>query len=271
MDLKEVVNSISDTMEENASSIFIGLGLVSFGLAVVAACVEAPKAKKIIDETKEELLDANDAYEDSSIDVEEYKEIKKDLYLSAGKGLLRHYGPIALLTASGTFCILNAHDIDNNKIAGLTTALQISETSKKLYKEKVIEKIGQKKEREVQDSVNQEKVKRAKKDDKKVPVLETVKPTTLCFDPYTGRYFRCSVDKIESAVNSVNADMLHNMTQTADLNDFYDYINIPRVKGVPRGWNIDNGCIEFRPTSAVTEDNEPCLVIDFSIEPSYCV
>lgn len=270
MDLKQIMSNVTDAFEENQSSIFIGLGLAAFGTAVILACVESPKAKKVIDKTKEDLVDVNEMYEDEEMTEEDYKEAKKDIYIDCGKELLKRYGPVVLLAASGTACILNAHSIDTGKIAGLTTALQISESTKKLYKEKVIEKIGEKKEREIVDEVHREQVKRTKKpEEKKIPVLETTKPAQLCFDPYTGRYFRCSVDRIKSAINSVNEYMLNNMVQTADLNDFYDNVGLPNVKGEVKGWNIDHGCISFVPSSAVTEDDDSCLVIDFSPEPAY--
>ena len=269
MDFKEFISNVGDSLEENASSIFIGLGIASFGLAVVAACVEAPKAKKVIEETKKDIVDAADAFDDGELTETEYKEVKRDIYMTCGKGLIRYYGPIALLAVSGTVCILNAHDIDTNKITGLTTMYQMSETSRKLYQEKVIEKLGAKKDLEVRDAVNQEKVRRTKKDEKTLPVLESSKPATLCFDPYSGRYFRCSVDKIDAAINKINADMLHNMTQTVSLNDLYDELGLPLLKGETMGWNADNGTFTRRPSSALTEDNEPCYVMDFDIEPTF--
>jgi len=270
MAFKEFLDNVTETMEENASAINLGIGIVSFGLAVVAACVEAPKIKDSIDRTKEELIEVTDAYDEGEIDDEEYKQAKKSLYFDCGKTLVKRGVPILLLAASGTYCTINAYSMENNKVTSLATALQISETSKKLYKEKVIEKFGEKKEREVRDEVNKEKLKRAPKpEEKKIPVLETSKPATLCFDPYSGRYFRCSVDRLESAVNAINAEMLHNMCQTVNLNDLYDEIGIPLVKGETRGWNADNGTFRLRPTSAMNENNEPTLVMDFDIEPSY--
>lgn len=270
MDIKGFFDNLSETIDENASAINLGIGIVSFGLAVVAACVEAPKIKDNIDRTKNELIEVTEAYDEGVMDDEEFKQVKKTLYFNCGKTLVRHGVPILLLAASGTYCTINAYTMENNKVASLTTALQISETSKKLYKEKVIEKFGEKKEREVVDEVNKEKLKRANKpDDKKIPVLETSKPATLCFDPYSGRYFRCSVDRLESAVNAINAEMLHNMCQTVNLNDLYDEIGIPLVKGETRGWNADNGTFRLRPTSAMNAENEPTLVMDFDIEPTY--
>lgn len=269
MDIKGFIDHAGEVMEENSSSIFIGLGLAAFGLAVAAACVEAPKAKKVIDETKNDILDATDDYDEGELNEEDYKAIKKDLYFNCGKKLVRYYGPIVLLVASGTFCILNAHDIDTNKITGLTTAYQMSETSRKLYQEKVIQKLGEKKELEIRDDINRDKVKQKRSDEKAIPVLDTVKQTTLFFDPYSGRPFRCSVDKVDAAINKVNADMLHNMTQTVTLNDVYDELGLPRLKGDTKGWNVERGTFHRRPNSGLTEDGQPCLVLDYDIEPDW--
>lgn len=270
MAFKEFIDNVTETMDKNASAINLGIGIVSFGLAVIAACVEAPKIKDSVDRTKKELIDVTEAYDDGELNDDEFKQIKKSLYFDCGKTLVKRGAPILLLAASGTYCTINAYTMENNKVASLTTALQISETSKKLYKEKVIEKFGEKKEREVVDEVNREKLKKSKKpDEKKIPVLETTKPATRCFDPYSGRYFRCSVDRLESAINTVNAEMLHNMCQTISLNDLYNEIGIPSVKGETRGWHADHGTFRLRPTSAIDENNEPVLVMDFDIEPTY--
>ena len=269
MNFKEVIDNIGDAMQENSSSIFIGLGIASFGLAVFAACVEAPKAKEAIENTKKDILDVTDEFDEGDIDEEEYKAVKKDLYFDCGKKLVRYYGPIVLLAASGTFCVLNAHDIDSNKITGLTTAYQISETSRKLYQEKVIEKIGAKKELDIRDDINRDKLKSKKFDEKSIPVLDNVKQNTLFFDPYTGRAFRSSVDMVDAAINKINADMLRNMTQVVTLNDLYDELDLPMVKGVTKGWNADNGTFHRRQASGLTEDGQPCLILDFDVEPDW--
>lgn len=270
MDFKGFLDNISETIDENASAINLAIGIGSFALALAAACIEAPKIKDCIDDTKEKLLEATDMYEEDEIDEEEFKQVKKELYFDCGKTIVKKGAPILLLAASGTYCTINAYNMEKDDKVTALTALQISETSKKLYKEKVIEKIGEKKEKEVVDEVNKEKLKRAPKpDEKKIPVLETTKPATRCFDPYSGRYFRCSVDRLESAINAINAEMLHNMCQTVSLNDLYDEIGIPMVKGETAGWNADDGTFRLRPTSAIDENNEPVLVMDFDIQPTF--
>ena len=40
MDIKGIFDNLSETIDENASAINLGIGIVSFGLAVVVACVE---------------------------------------------------------------------------------------------------------------------------------------------------------------------------------------------------------------------------------------
>ena len=268
----DVCKDAGKVLTTNASPICVGIGLLALGTAVVVACIESPKAKEKIDETHDALEELNEDLEDNYISEEEYKEEKKELYVDLTKELLRRFVPIILLVASGIFCILYSHKLNANKIAGLTTAYQISETSRKAYEDKVRETIGEKKEQKIHDSINQDRLLETEYKDAEIKTLESTKPDQLCFDAMSGRYFRCSVDRIKSAVNALNEKMMHNHTQTASLNDYYDILGLDRIKmGDLLEWNIDDGLVEIRESSGLTANSEPCYIVDFYKAPQYAV
>ena len=54
------------------------------------------------------------------------------------------------------------------------------------------------------------------------------------------------------------------------LNDFYSEIGLPEVSiGEDLGWNMDDGYIEIDFSSQLSEDERPCLVLEFNISPRY--
>lgn len=276
MSLKDLGSSIHDgckafgeKLDANASPIYIGLGLLAFGTAIVVASVEAPKAKKSIDRARADLKDIKHDLEDGYITEESAKLARKDVAIDLTKDICKFYVPVVVLAASGTFCIVNAHNIDTNKIAGLTTAYQISEAARKEYKNKVIETIGDKKEQKIRDEINKDKVKRNPVDNGKVVLVDNQKPTQLFMDALSGRYFRTDVDHIKACVNDLNRDMLDDGYVT--LNEFYDKLNLPDIQlGRDLGWRAEEGLIELLPfTAAVTEGGESCLVVDFYEPPIY--
>ena len=55
------------------------------------------------------------------------------------------------------------------------------------------------------------------------------------------------------------------------LNEFYDAIGLEQTGiGDDLGWNINrDGLIEIEFSSQLTEDDQPCVVIDYHIAPRY--
>ena len=54
------------------------------------------------------------------------------------------------------------------------------------------------------------------------------------------------------------------------LNEFYYEIGLNPISiGDDLGWNIDHGYIELSFSSQLTDDGNPCLVIDYQVTPRY--
>jgi hypothetical protein len=54
------------------------------------------------------------------------------------------------------------------------------------------------------------------------------------------------------------------------LNEFYYEIGLNPISiGDDIGWNIDRGYIELNFSSQLTDDGNPCLVIDYQVAPRY--
>ena len=87
-------------------------------------------------------------------------------------------------------------------------------------------------------------------------------------DSISGRYFRSDLDIIRKAVNEINRTMTYDFY--VSLDEFYNKINLDPIKSSDRlGWNMDNGLLELEFSTCLTDNDEPCVVIDYSILPKY--
>ena len=173
----------------------------------------------------------------------------------------------SLLTGMASIsCIVGAGRINSKRNAALATAYSISEKALLKYRDKVIETIGEKKEKEIRNKVAQEEVN--DNPVSKSHIIVTSKGNTLCMDTISGRYFKSDIDTIKKIVNELNRDMMYQ--NYISLDEFYSKIGLPSIKnGSHLGWNIDNGFIEIDFGAALTEEGEPCLVLDFERGPEY--
>lgn len=154
--------------------------------------------------------------------------------------------------------IVMSHRMSAQKAAALAAAYGMSQKHFDEYKEKVTEKLGLQKEQKLQDEVAQDKVNNTK------PTNEVIiinGDDVLCFDLPTGRYFRSTMEKINKAVNSTNAEIIRHGFAT--LSYFYSELELPDTSwGGDVGWTTDH-LLELAFTTTMAPDNQPCLAIDF--------
>lgn len=165
----------------------------------------------------------------------------------------------ALVTVAS---IITAVQIGNRRAAALAAAYTISERAYSEYRDKVVEKFGEVKERQVKDEIAQDRI------NDNPPTGNQVLPTegqVLCFDKYNGRYFSSTVEDIKKAQNDTNYEILHN--NYASLNDFYSKLGLELVSaGEELGWNSDH-LLEVTFSSILSDNNTPVLVMDFYVAP----
>lgn len=171
------------------------------------------------------------------------------------------YLPAAISTASTIACIILAQRIGMRRTAALAAAYAISEKAWDEYKDKVIEKIGQNKEREIRDEIAQDQVKSN-------PVSQMViigAGSVLCYESFTGRYFLSDMESLRKAQNDLNFQVQNDYY--ASLTDFYNLISLPRTDYSDEvGWNSD-ALLELAFSTVLTEDGRPCLSISFKVTP----
>ena len=164
-----------------------------------------------------------------------------------------------LLTVSA---IIAGSHISASRAAGLAAAYTISEQAFGEYRDKVIEKMGEKKEQIVRDELAQEKVHRTDGD----AMIVVSGTDVLCFDMFSGRYFTGSMEGLKQAQNSLNHQMLSD--GYASVSDFYDRIGLaPTEFSDQVGW-ISEELMELTFSTVISEDQRPCLAVSFQVKPN---
>ena len=236
-------------VSKRSPEILMGIGISGMITTTVLAVKATPKALELIEEKKQEEW------------------VDKLTPLEVVKVAWKPYIPAFVTCVVSTSCLIGASSVNAKRNTALATAYKLSETALTEYREKVIETIGEKKERTVRDRVAEERVK--KNPVSKNEVIVTGNGKTLCFDPISGRYFMCSIEVIKRAENELNKQMLHDISGYVSLNEFYDELGLDHTSiGDDLGWNTDQ-LIDIAFSSQLNDNGEPSVVLDYLVAPKY--
>lgn len=245
--LTGVMQTIKTSITKHSPEILMGLGVAGMVTSTVLAVKATPKALRQIEEKKKE------------------KNVEKLSVADTIKTTYKCYIPAAILATASTGCLVGSTSISVRRNAALATAYKIVETGYKEYKEQVVETIGEKKEKEIREAIVQKKIDNNPVSQNQVIVLGG---NTLCYDVWSGRYFRTDIDKIKRAINELNRTMTYD--NYVSLNDFYDKLGLETTKqGELLGWRLSKGLIELSPSSHLDENDQPAYAVDFVDPPEY--
>ena len=249
INLATITTNVRQFVSKRRPEILTGIGISGMITTSVLAVKATPKALELIEEKKKE------------------KGVDQLSPLEVVKAAWKPYIPAMVICIVSTSCLIGASSVNAKRNAVLATAYKLSETALTEYREKVIETIGEKKERTVRDKVAKERVKRNPVSKNEVIVTRNGK--TLCFDPISGRYFMCSIETIKRAENELNKQMLHDISGYVSLNDFYDELGLDHTSvGDDLGWNTDQ-LIDINFSSQLNDNGEPSVVLDYLVAPKY--
>lgn len=245
--LSQLLKSAQTTIGKHSPEILTGLGIAGMVTTTILAVKATPKALMILEDAQYEKKD--------TLTVPEKV-----------KACWKCYIPAAVTCTTSIGCLIFANTVHAKRTTALATAYKLSETALTEYREKVIETIGEKKEKEVRDKVDRDKIE--KNPVSKTEVIITEKGNTLCYDAISGRYFKSDIEQIKKIENILNRRMMSDMY--VSLNEFYDELGLEHTEiGAELGWNIDRGLIDVNFSSQIADDGTPCIVVNYSIAPKY--
>ena len=235
--------------KRNMPGILTGLGIVGMTTAGVLAVCATPKALRLIEEKRSE------------------ERVEKLEPIEVVKVAWKCYVPAVATCVLSASCLIGANSMNVRKHAALAAAYKISETALSEYKEKVVESIGEKKEKAIREKVAQKQIEKAPVDTREVIITE--KGNTLFLEPLSGRYFRSDIEQVRKAANDLNDQIFNGFSGSVTLNDFYTEIGLETNDiGDIMGWNSGNR-INLHIVPGMAKNDEPCLVVEHHNPPKY--
>lgn len=243
-----VFKDIEKTTKRHSPEILTGIGIASMITSTVLAIKATPKAFMILEEKK---------YEE---DIDTVKP------LDAVKATWKCYIPTVVTGVVGVTCLVCSNRVSARRNAAIAAAYAISESTLKEYKDKVVETIGEEKEREVRQSIAQDRAEREPKLD---AIQNDIWEDCPCLEALTNTPFMSNEIKLRKALNDLNYKIRNH--DYASLNEWFDMIEIERVGiGDDLGWRVDvHGQIDLDIYPGKTKNGTACLIVDYMQRPTY--
>ena len=244
MDIKKIRDNVVNTISDKSPEILIGFGLAGMLTSTVLAVKATPKALDILAEQEDRELSKVDKV----------------------KLTWKCYAPAAIGYCASAACIIGANSVNAKRNAVLAGAYKLSESALLEYRDKVKEVIGEEREKDIHAKIAEDR--RYKEPENQGNVILTGKGDVLCYDMYSGRYFKSGMDEINTFLNELNYKLMQD--NVLALNDFYDALGLqPIATGYEHGWNVDDGLIKIYFTSTLADNGVPCLALHFDNLPRY--
>ena len=248
--------SIGNFVNDNTSSIMTGVGIGGMATSAILAGKGAIKADRIIREAK----------------VEPSKSEKFAIYAKAT-------APAIIVGVLGASLIVGSDILDMKEKAALGALYVSADQKLKDYKNKVKEKLGDKKEEDISKEVNEEKVR--KMDFTSTSIPSTGHGNTLFVDCMTGYPFESSFEHVRQAVNDFNEDLVNRATKAnfgldvdtdvcANLNDFRGHLGLDEIDmGKYIGIKLcEDGQLRVNLTDIIElEDGRHAVLMEYEMHP----
>lgn len=294
------------TFMKNLPTILTITGCVGVGATVFFAVRVTPEAKRRVDDLKKEKEDEiyhqcekqwleengyckDGEHEDETPDDADIlvgatnlmEDIPDKYFRPEIKDVVKEvsvlYLPALLMGSASIAAFISANTVSVKRLTATSAALTATEEAFRTYKNKVIEQIGEKKAAEVIAKIAEDKVKKnppkLDEDDNtpgSMPVIITGDGESLCYESYTGRYFKSNIDKLRKIETHLNQRLVHE--DFISLNDMYDELGLPPVKvGDELGWNVMDDTIDFDISSTIIDKDDremTCTVLDLRNPPT---
>lgn len=257
MSVKEIVKNLGGVISKNSPVILTSLSCAGVFTTAILAVKSTPKAMRLIESKEYELTHDQEGVYHKPITLS-----KRDIVKTTWKC----YIPAAIVGTVTVGCIIGSNTISNRRNAALSALYTLSETAFREYQTKVVEEIGKTKETKIREEVVSDKIKN--NPPSSTNVLLTGKGEVLCYDTFTGRYFKSDIEKIHQSINEIDRRLRDEMW--VSLNDLYYELGLNVVDaGDLMGFNVDKGWVDMEYSSHLSEDNTPCLALNYKVYPRY--
>lgn len=263
MNIKGITSLISKTtgrggliLRKSSPEILLVGGIVGVGASTIMACRATLKADEVIENANSKLERIHKAHE---METEDYTETdyKKDLfyaYMQTGWDFVKLYGPSVTLSVLSVSCILGSHNIMKKRNIALTAAYKAVEKGFSDYRKRVVDELGEEKDKQFKYGIKKEKITVTEKDengkDKKVKkTIDVLDPNGLSqyarvFDDNTSTQWSPAPGYNQTFLITTQNYMNDKLKAKGHvfLNEVYDALGLPRSSdGAIVGWVFGNG------------------------------
>lgn len=246
MTIQDIYKKAEKTLTDNAPVILTSVG--AFGVVSTAYLSATATAKSV-----------HELYREGAYDGGPSDEVPT--FPDKARLVWKNYIPTVAVGATTIGCIFGSHGVHTHRQAALLGLYTFTERAFDEYRDKVVEVMGEKEEQKVREAVDRDHIQNAPVAD----VIFTGGGDHLCYDSFTGRYFRSSVETLKRAQNTINAQIIND--GYASQNDFYREVGVGITsQGEEVGWRVEN-LLELTFSSHLTQDGQPALAMNYRAEP----
>ena len=241
MDLK----SIKMFLSKNSPLILTTLSVAGVCSTVITSSQDTIKAKNIIDKSRPKN--------------------KKELIKSTWKC----YIPTAISTTSTIACILGSHHCSSKQKNAIASAYALSQVTLQKYQEKVIERIGKNKARDIREEVDREiaevKAPATTFVSQLTDAIDTGHGKTLFYDIPGERYFYSDMNYMDKQVNDLNREVRTEMY--FDWNEINYRWGLPYKKyGSELIFDVDRP-LEVRYEPELMDNGQVRILVNYDLYP----
>lgn len=248
--MKGLVRSSQLFIKRNSPTILTVVG----GVGVVTTTVLGIKA------TPKALLMLEDAKQEKGEDLTKLEKVK----VAAPVYIPTMVSGVATLT-----CIFGANVLNKRYQASLISAYALLDNSYKEYRDKVVDEYGDDADNKIKDEIAKDKYE-------EIDIGEIKEDEVLFYDEFSKRFFTASLLRVSQAEYFVNRDI--QMRGWADLNEFYDYLDVDPIEGGDAlGWSEGGNLahywqdwVDFNHTKKHMDDGTEYIKISTIQEPYMC-
>lgn len=180
----------------------------------------------------------------------------------------KSYLPVVVSTAASIPCIIASNSVSNKRYAALATAYTVTEAAMQEYQDKAKEIIGEKKAKQIEESISKDKIDKTYAGGNQIILTE--RGDSLFYEPLSGRYFMSTWNDISKSANELNAEAISSMNGFTSLNDWFQKLGLDSTDiGDEIGWDVtcSKNIIDISISSHITKDNVPCGAIYYNKRP----
>lgn len=258
MDPKQILTKAQMFLSNNSQQICTGIGVVGVVSTTVMAVKATPKACYLIDLAVEQKIEQDEDGDYCGLSPYNVgEEIRVLGLVDTVKAVWKCYIPTVITGGLTIACFIAAYKSGSAKQAAIASAYSLVEKTLKDYQEKVIEIVGEDKDKEIKDAVAKKWIDETKSEE----IIPFGNGVHLCYDSISGRYFKSDVESIRSKMNDFNHEL--NGDYYSDLNYWYIILDLPSIAiGHMLGWNA-NRLMDINFSSQIAPNGEPCIVLDY--------